>query len=127
MMRFSFLAPMQMLSANDRLHWTVRNTRTRIWRQAAYIHALRAKRGIRTVWPWPHARIVMTIAWPDDRRRDVGNYQLTAKAIVDGIVDAGILRDDSDKYLTGPDLRRGPRRDGPAPLVVVDITREDQA
>lgn len=29
---------------------------------------------------------------------------------VDGLVDAGILPDDDDKHLTGPDLRRDPEK-----------------
>jgi hypothetical protein len=33
---------------------------------------------------------------------------LSAKAAVDGLVDAGVLTDDSDEYLTGPDMRPGP-------------------
>ena len=32
----------------------------------------------------------------------------TAKAVVDGLVDAGVLPDDDAKHLLGPDLRRHP-------------------
>ena len=40
-------------------------------------------------------------------RYDPGNYYPTAKAILDGIVDAGILPDDSHEYLDGPHLHHG--------------------
>ena len=48
----------------------------------------------------------MLIGWADNRKRDVNNWQPTAKALVDGLVDAGVLEDDNDAHLVGPDLRR---------------------
>jgi hypothetical protein len=42
----------------------------------------------------------------DNRRRDTGNLYPTVKALVDGFVDAGVLRDDCDGVLYGPHLMR---------------------
>jgi hypothetical protein len=41
------------------------------------------------------------------RRRDPGNWSPSAKAVVDGFVDAGVLPDDNHERLLGPDPRIG--------------------
>jgi len=41
----------------------------------------------------------------------VSNYFPTFKACIDGFVDAGVLADDSDAHVIGPDPRRA--YDGP--------------
>lgn len=88
----------RLLTANQRLHYKQRGERTAYWRTRA---------ATLVVPRFATARIVLTFAWPDKRRRDVANLYPTAKAIVDGLVDAGLLPDDNDNHLTGPDLRRG--------------------
>ena len=42
-------------------------------------------------------------------RRDLHNYMPTLKALVDGLVDAGLLPDDDARHLQGPDMRLDPR------------------
>jgi hypothetical protein len=37
---------------------------------------------------------------------DPANFSLTAKAVVDGFVDYGLIPDDDSKHLLGPDMRR---------------------
>ncbi|ALY10499.1 RusA-like resolvase [Arthrobacter phage TaeYoung] len=97
------------ISANDRLEKYAKNTRTQIWRNLAAGAALRAG-----VEPLTWARIVYWVRWPDNRKRETSNLQPTAKAIVDGLVDAGVLLDDRDEIVDGPDARRiypnGPHR-----------------
>ncbi|QJD53372.1 RusA-like resolvase [Arthrobacter phage StevieBAY] len=97
------------ISANDRLQPHEKNRRTQIWRSMAAGAALRAD-----VEPLSWARIVYWVRWPDNRKRETSNLQPTAKAIVDGLVDAGLLPDDRDEMLDGPDARRiypnGPHR-----------------
>lgn len=75
--------------------------RTKWWRA----QAARAARGVAQV-DW--ARIVVSYRFPDNTRRDVGNLQPTSKAIVDGLVDAGLFPDDNDLHVLGPDNRREP-------------------
>lgn len=52
--------------------------------------------------------IVCVLHFADSRRRDPNNWAPTAKAIVDGLVDAGVVDDDSAQYVIGPDMRLGP-------------------
>jgi crossover junction endodeoxyribonuclease RusA len=40
-------------------------------------------------------------------RYDTNNFAPTTKAIVDGLVDAGVLVDDSTEWVIGPDHRHG--------------------
>lgn len=104
-MKFDMLvAAHETLNANQRLHWAQRAKISKAIRWQAYGKAAQAlinnplgvfDRGHVTVW----------VAYPDRRRRDVHNLYPTIKAAIDGIVDAGVLPDDSDKHLIGPDLR----------------------
>lgn len=91
------------LTANQRLHWSVKARRTRDVRNLAYTTAVRT-----TLRRLGRTHLTITIAFPDRRRRDVHNWMPTAKAAVDGLVDAGIWPDDSTDYLVGPDLRVDP-------------------
>lgn len=51
------------------------------------------------------AHLTVYIAAPTARRRDAANLHPTVKALLDGMVAYGVLPDDSDAYLVGPDLR----------------------
>ncbi len=94
-----------LLTANERAHWRRRAERSKYWRQRAYLEATSAiRRGDLEPLTWAH--FTVDVAWPDKRRRDVANVHPTVKAIVDGLVDAGVLPDDDDRHLMGPDLRR---------------------
>lgn len=90
------------LSANDRLHWNTRARITRMWRSTASWQA----RGLPKM---DGAHIVCELRLHGRYRRDAGNWAPTAKAVVDGLVDAQVLPDDNDDTITGPDLRRGPK------------------
>ena len=58
------------------------------------------------------AHCTLTVDYPNRRKREVDNLQPTWKALIDGMVSPrlgdGLLADDSDAYLTGPDLRVSP-------------------
>jgi hypothetical protein len=90
------------LTANQRLHHMARARLSRQWRDA-------------TAWRCRHitetfttgVRVVCELRFHGNRRRDPGNWAPTAKAIVDGMVDAGLFPDDNAKYVTGPDMRLG--------------------
>lgn len=95
----------QLLNANQRLHWRRRAERAAYWRglTRAVLDAGNHAHG----GPWQgRAHVVVTFAFPDRRRRDVGNLAPTVKHIVDGIRDAGILVEDDDEHVLGPDIRR---------------------
>ena len=88
----------RILNANQRLHWAKRSAMTKLLRVEASLHA-------HGLAPMQRAHLTVAVGWPDKRRRDVHNVFSTIKACVDGFVDAGLLPDDSDAHLTGPDLR----------------------
>ena len=64
--------------------------------------------------------IVCTIHKTRAGRWDAGNLYPTAKAIVDGLVDAGVIPDDSNEWVTGPDMRAGEKRAEPCVVVRVE-------
>ena len=87
------------VSENDRDHWRVKARRMKTIRLIGHLTA-------RGRAPMQRAELVARIGWPDRRDRDAHNIMPTLKAAIDGIVkDAGLLVDDNDRYLTGPDLR----------------------
>ena len=94
------------INANERAHWASKAKRTRYWRDRAAWIAKRA--GI------PHmerAHITVTVHKTTNRRYDPANLAPTAKAIVDGLVDAGVLDDDDKTRVIGPDMRAGEKSD----------------
>lgn len=71
-------------------------------------------------------RVWAEFRFPNDHRRDTANLYMTAKALVDGLVDAGVLLGDHDGIVEGPWLKRtypnGPAR---LRLILVPITRAE--
>lgn len=94
--------PAPWLNANSRTDRRRQTPARRAWRDAAHVYARQAK-----LPKLGRAHIIAELRFTDRRRRDVGNYYPTIKACVDGLVDYGLLDDDSDNYLVGPDLRVG--------------------
>lgn len=90
------------LTLNQRLHWRKKAVQTAAIRNSAAWYTRQAK-----LPHLPAADCTVTIYFPTRRSRDVHNWMVTAKAAIDGVVDAGLLKGDSKKYLTGPDLREG--------------------
>lgn len=89
-----------LLTANQRMHWRKKAQRTKAIRELADVQTRTFK-----AQPMQAAHCLVELSWPDRRRRDAHNLMPTIKACIDGIVDANLLPDDSDKHLTGPDLR----------------------
>jgi crossover junction endodeoxyribonuclease RusA len=111
-----------LLTANQRLHWRQKAQRTRTLRDLTYVTARPA------VVPFPdRMRCIVGVSYPDARRRDVHNLMPTVKACIDGLVDAGWLTDDSDRYLQGPDLRPSDERCSKDLACTLTFTFEDVA
>lgn len=109
-------AGMVLINANDRLHWAAKMRLTKTIRDAAHVITRQAK-----VPRLERARIDFIVhPGPKMRRRDPGNWSLSAKAAVDGVVDAGVLADDSSEFLEGPFPHIGEPR--PRPQLVLRIT-----
>lgn len=98
----------KLLNLNDRSHWRVRSRITAQLRADA-ANLARAAR-------IPHlnrATITVVVHPHDRRRRDPSNWAPTAKACIDGVVDAGVLQDDDSSrllavtYVLGAPVRRG--------------------
>lgn len=110
------MTPAMFVSANKRFgHWGERYRVHEHWRSLA---AWR----FRQVWkdpPLEKVRVVVTFHFPDRRRRDPHNYvPHVLKPVIDGMVDAGVVVDDSGRYVVGPDVRLGDARPAPGKFVV---------
>jgi len=90
----------KLITANDKMHWAVRAKLTKQLRQWAYLLG-RESAGVARLG-LTHARVEMEFAYPDCRRRDRSNLAPTVKALMDGLIDAGLLPDDADRFLDGP-------------------------
>jgi crossover junction endodeoxyribonuclease RusA len=91
--RFEFPWTKAPLSLNDRLHHMVKAKKTAelrslMAREAAHVGSLR----------WP---IEVALVWvvKDTRRRDEENIVATLKPLCDGLVDAGIVPDDTPEFM----------------------------
>lgn len=90
------------LTLNDRDTWHRRKALTKYYRDqgtfAARFHWLPT--GLQKV------HVVASVAYGSNRVLDPHNYMLTAKAVIDGFRDYGLIPDDNSKHLIGPDMRR---------------------
>ncbi|CAM3288235.1 hypothetical protein [Stackebrandtia soli] len=102
-------APDTWLNSNDRMKWQPRHRLTRTWRHAGQTWALAAlRRGDLARITGP-VEIVAAVRRDTARgRSDAANRYPTVKAVVDGLVDAGVLVDDSDRYVTSLKMVAGP-------------------
>lgn len=93
------------LTDNMRLHWRQRAERVRLVREG--VHWLAKSLKIPT---HEHITVQLHYAPGDNRRRDEDNLNPTSKAACDGLVDAGIVPDDTPRYMTKlmPKLHQGP-------------------
>jgi crossover junction endodeoxyribonuclease RusA len=88
------LAPTMYMTMNDREHWRPHAVKVKRWRKAATA-ATTPSTG-----PLPPCHVGVVLEVPDRRRRDPHNYYPTIKALVDGLVDAGLWPDDTPNYVT---------------------------
>lgn len=110
------------LSPNARVHWRKRAEKSRRYRRAARWIAMEAQGGTPRNWSRAVARVTFT--WPDARRRDADNAIASLKAAFDGLVDAGVVSDDSTAVLRRPEPEH--RIDRGHPGVVIEVF-SDQA
>lgn len=109
----TFTAPTRPLSVNEGGHWAARRRRTEPWKDAAWATAwnarirqtqARAARGWRRspIAPAPvPITVQVVLPFRTKARRDAHNYTGTVvKAVVDGIVLAGLVPDDTPDWVT---------------------------
>ena len=109
-------APAKWLNSNDRMHWRPKAKLTKTWRQAAHVYARQAKlpKGLTRV------RIDAQVHKTTPNRYDAMNLYPTLKAVVDGLVDYGLVADDNNDQVTGPFITDGGRAD--TAKVVLTVT-----
>ena len=91
------------LSLNDRMHWRQKHNITRNMR--AHI-AWKLRTGVNKRAPLPtgqRLRVELHYQPRDNRRRDTDNLVASAKPLYDGIVDAGLVEDDTPAYMIKPE------------------------
>ena len=84
-----------MISANDRMHFRVKSQLTQ------FLRRLSANR----TWSRPvytrknPCTITIDVQPPTSRRMDAPNWYPTVKALIDGLVDSGLLSDDNNHVI----------------------------
>ena len=89
------------LTQNARVHWDKRRKLTRQVRYEGNIITIgeMIKNNMVPHEPWCKAELQATFYWASLRRRDSGNAMSRLKATIDGIVDAGLIKDDRYEVL----------------------------
>lgn len=109
-------APCEWINSNQRPNRYDNARRVKAWRHAAHYAA-------KVDYHWAPfegpVHITATVHKTRNGRWDAGNLYPTAKAIVDGLVDAGVVPDDDNAWVTGPDMRAGDKR--ATACVVVEV------
>lgn len=83
-----------LMTSNQRTHWSTKARRTHVVRDMAHVMAKHQR-----VQLMPAATLEVVVKWGDRKRRDAENIHPTVKAAIDGVVSAGLLTDDSSRYL----------------------------
>lgn len=98
-------AGLPLLNANRtrRMHWSQVRRLAKPIREATCLLARNQH-----IPPLDRAHVVYVVhPTPQTRRRDPANWAESAKAAVDGLVDAGVFEDDDSAHVIGPDPRLG--------------------
>jgi crossover junction endodeoxyribonuclease RusA len=108
------------LTLNQRLHWAAAN---RIKRQLAVdVGWLLVQQRVPAL---DHASIWLEWTPVASRRRDSDNLEPTRKTVIDAIVSAGLLPDDTSEYVTRPEnLIHPPTKHLPGLRLVVVIAED---
>ena len=85
--------PPKELSPNARCHWGKKAKAVKQYRKLASFEAFIESSNLKQ--RWKDARSYVTAYFKDKRRRDRDNLLASLKSAFDGIVDAGVLDDDS--------------------------------
>jgi len=110
-------APCEFINLNSRMHWAQKAKLTKAWRRCTWLSATADN------LPTNLQRVHITahIIKRTSRQYDAHNLLPTLKAAIDGLVDHGLIPDDTNKHLIGPDLRQGGTG---TPAIILTITEE---
>lgn len=84
----------QIPSLNDREHWRVTADKVALWRQAAHALAMQAK-----IPRCKRVLVELHYVPATNRRRDPDNLVKALKPLIDGLVDAKVVPDDTLEYV----------------------------
>jgi len=96
------------LSANDRRHWADKAKRTKGLRSLGHLGA--AEAGLDGALLGT-THVAAFIGYPRNSKADPSNAFPTVKALIDGMVDAGVWPDDDSTHVIGPTYLRGNKCD----------------
>lgn len=124
MLTLQFRQPTHPLSINVSKHWAARRRLLEPWKDAAWAHALIAKR--KGLWPAPGpVNVQVVLGFRAAARRDPHNYTGTVvKAVMDGLVRAGLIPDDTGEWATVIDPAISIQRDRAEPLMASVVITE---
>ena len=120
--RITLPPKINLINANQNLHFRRKADLVKVIRNAAWAMARHSN------IPALQRAHIFFVVHPDTsiQRRDPGNWAPSAKAAVDGLVDAGVLPDDDSTRLIGPDPRIGdPVKGSQLVLWITDLDRID--
>ena len=109
MITIEFPMPCKPLTMNQRMHWAQKAKATKAWREASYIAAWKFDGSWRPP-QLPRSIVQLDIPVRSTKvRRDPHNWYPTVKAVIDGLVDAGLWPDDNSDYVatTEPKFHQG--------------------
>lgn len=101
------------LSANDRMHWAPKAKRTTYLRDLGCLVAIGQR-----VPEYDVAHVAAFIGYTRNGKADPANASPTVKALIDGMVDAGVWPDDDSTHVIGPTYLRGPKSPTPGHYTV---------
>lgn len=105
------------LTMNQRQHWQAKRRLTRAIRDHVSTHLQAAM-----FQPAAHIRVQLHYVPKDRRHRDADNLVATSKPCVDGIVDAGLVPDDTPDYVTHlMPVIDAPDRDNPRLFISITV------
>lgn len=105
------------LSLNDRMHWR---------KKAGIVKAIRAhvaEQAREQVPAVSAVNVELHYVPRDARRRDKDNLVATLKPCLDGLVDAGVVPDDTPEYLDWRVAIDNPDRSNPHLYLLIEVTR----
>lgn len=104
--KYSLSQGQEVINENDRTHWSTRSAVIRHLRKLAkqagqnYITAQLRNKKPHIPFDENHpCQVIITISSSSKRRKDGPNLYPTAKPLIDGLVDAGLLVDDNDDVI----------------------------
>jgi crossover junction endodeoxyribonuclease RusA len=101
------------LSANQRMHWAPKAKRTAALRDMGDVMA-----HVHKVPQQGTTHVAAFIGYLKAGRADPSNAAPTVKALIDGLVDAGVWADDDSTHVIGPTYLRDPKSSTPGHYTV---------